>query len=128
MFTLMRKEEKNYNSTLNLFISTQINVENLKIICISEGRCTTAYKLYDSNNEFLGRRSFDCYLFPIIGLFTKALTEDLNVLFDNQLKYEHIGPIAEIAINKCESRYGNAIDGGDCVLYIKFDNLNEEEF
>lgn len=125
MLSVMRSEEKTYHDTKHLFISTQIEIESLKVVCISTGRSETTYEIFDSNDNFLGRRSFTCWLFPILGLFTKALTDDLNVLFDGKLEYKDVGPIAEIAVGKCESRYGNSIEGGDCILHIKHQSFEE---
>lgn len=83
----------------------------------------TSYELFDEAGQSLSKHSFDSWLFPIIGLFTKKLTDDLNVLFDGVLTYNEVGPIAEKAVSKCESRYGNAIEGGDCIIHITYNAL-----
>ena len=123
MLTLIEEHRPSFHDTLTLFVTSQVQAENLKIVCISEGRNETSYEIFDEAGQSLSKHSFDSWLFPIIGRFTKRLTDDLNVLFDDKLTYQEVGPIAEKAVSKCESRYGNTIDGGDCVIHITYDSL-----
>ncbi len=90
------------------------------IICTSTGRNSTTYEIFDENGDSMGERIFDCTFGPVARSFSQFICEDLNVLLDNNawLNYAKFFPLAKLAVDKCESRYGNQISGGDCVIKI----------
>jgi hypothetical protein len=113
------KRTEGYHSTLYLRMCLDPKPsEVIKVECISTGRSSTRYEIYDGNGDFMGGRTFEASWCPVIAQFTKALVEDLNVLLGDIFTVDNFLMIAREAVNKCESRYGNRIPEGDCIITI----------
>ena len=121
LILIHRKAEKDYHSTLNIFVATNVDIEDIRIEFLSTGRSSTSYEIFDADNKPMGNRSFHCDFFPVSGLVLKRLVDDLNVIFECynfHLDYDTFKEISNKAVAKCESRYGYSIDGGDCNIFI----------
>lgn len=97
--------------------------ESIKVVCHSVDRDTTSYEIFDGSGEEMGQREFTAgHNGPIRGRFNSALVEDLNVLLDEflvELTVEEFQGVSQQAINVCESRYGNGVKEGDCIITIQ---------
>ncbi len=118
------QQAKSWHDTLHLRlkIETSTNI-NIKVICTSTGRNSTAYEIFDENANSMGGKDFP-YAHNYTN-FNNSLVENLNVLLEEnniQLKPNNFLEITKRAIQKCTGRYGYSIPGGDCIIYISQTN------
>lgn len=109
-----------WNNQLQVTVSVGIPC-SLSVVCRSESRNGTSYEILDQHQESMGGETFYCDCGPILGLFNHRLVEDLNVLLEEfgvQIDKNDFRPISSLAVGKCESRYGNGINEGDCIIVL----------
>ncbi len=117
------QQAKSWHDTLHLRlkIETSTNID-IKIICTSTGRRSTTYEIFDENSNSMGGKDFTAaYGYTVPYRFNKSLVDNLNVLLEEhnfQLEINNFFEISERAVQKCESRYGYSITGGDCIIHI----------
>ena len=114
---------KGYHDPLHINVMlTGVKTGGIAIVCYSSGRNEVDYGIFDQNNQYMGKDSFTSFMEgPIARRFNRKLVDDLNVLlvdFDFELKEEDFFTVSKLAVDKCESRYGNSADEGDCIITI----------
>lgn len=89
----------------------------LTVVCRSALRASTSYQILDEQQRSMSFQPF-CYG---LGQFNQLLVEELNILLEDeaQIKHGDFRPIAKLAVDKCESRYGNGVEAGDCIITIQ---------
>lgn len=110
------REEENYHSQLKIGVDLGLP-SPIKVVCVSQSRDETSFEIIDENGASMGVNNFR-YNF---GGFNSTLIEELNILLEEwgvQIDDDDFRQISKLAFSKCESRYGNNIDGGDCVISI----------
>lgn len=108
--------------TNQLQISVLLGIPcSLRVVCRSESRNGTSFEIFDQHKESMGRETFFCDMGPISGSFNHHLVENLNILFEEfgvQIDKKDFMPISNLAVNKCESRYGKGTYDGDCIIIL----------
>jgi hypothetical protein len=115
-----RKEE---NSARQLIIEIKMHLPYaLQVVCRSISRNGTSFEIFDQDKVSMGTKTFYCNYGPIAYEFNKSLVDDLNVLLE-EIKVEIVPaefqPISKLAVSKCESRYGDGLENGDCIICLK---------
>ena len=113
--------EKDIHSQLKIDVNVGLPQQQLKVICVSESRNDTSFEILDQDKMSMGKKTFNCSRGPVLGSFNACLVEELNILLEEwsvEVTKEEFRQISELAVTKCEGRYGNNIDGGDCIITI----------
>ena len=92
----------------------------LTVMCVSASREGTSFEILDQDQISMGVQTF--HYANASGEFHLRLVEELNVLleeWDIQIGEKDFHQVSKLAVSKCESLYGNGIEGGDCVITIQ---------
>jgi len=119
-FTREEPGENQFTNQLQLGVSLGLPC-SLTVVCRSASRNGTSFEIVDQNQESMGTKTFRCDFGPISGKFNCSLVEELNVLLEEfgvEISPDELRPVAELAVSKCESRYGNGIEDGDCIITL----------
>lgn len=93
----------------------------LTIVFRSASRSSTTFEIFDEDGGSLGFRRFDSGQGPVAPRLGRSLVDDLNVALGEytiQIDYDDFSAVVKLAVEKCESRHGNGIVDGDCILTI----------
>ena len=116
------EKAKDYHSTLFICSRFFFLPVTLVIVCTSTGRRSTSYEVFDQYGESMGECDFNASFMCVTPQrFNYSLVEDLNILLEEfgfSLDKQAFFEISKLAVSKCESRYGNSIEGGDCVITL----------
>ena len=119
-FTRIELGDNQFTNQLQLGVPLGLPC-SLKVVCRSTSRNGTSFEILDQHHASMGCRTFYSNFGPVSSEFNSRLVENLNVLLEEfgvQINASDFIPIAKLAISKCESRYGNGIEGGDCIITV----------
>lgn len=119
-FTQRDTDSRKYANQLQIRVPLELPGE-LEVVCRSASSKDTSFEIFDHLKESMGVRVFSCGRGPILSEFNRCLVVDLNILLEGsnvQIDTKDFLPISNLVVQKCESRYGDGVDEGDCLITI----------